>query len=88
MIENEYIIVDILEHRLNNGAELAYSATLVSKATGKQMKVELSENAQGIVAYNRRTDMLYPLATEKKHIADLSNGEYVEILVAVPKTDI
>lgn len=88
MIENEYTIVNIREYHLDNDAVLAYSATLVSKATGKRMDVELSENAQGIAAYNRATDVLYPLVTEKKHIKDLGEGEVVEIIVAVPRTDL
>jgi len=59
MNETKFTIENLLEHHLNNDTELAYSATLVSKDTGKSINVELSENAQGIVAYNRRTDMLW-----------------------------
>lgn len=83
----EYEIVDILEHHLNNDAIMGYSATLVNKETGKRMDVELSENNQGVFAYCWKNDILYPLVTDKKHIADLQNNEQVEIEIAIERTD-
>ena len=87
MFENEYLITDILEHHLDNDSVVGYSATLISKETGHRMNVELSENLQGISAYYRKNDVLYPLVTGKKHIKELQNGESVEVEIAVVRTD-